>query len=505
PPLLPALTERLAAARPQLLAAQEALRRAEAARSRLAAAARSPGMQAPLRRVDALLPLARDGLELALAAPDLLGADGTRTYLVLLQDSNELRATGGFIGAVAEVTLDRGRLAVTFDDSEGIDDLAGHPYPEPPAPLQHYMGVDLWLFRDANWSPDFPTSARTALRFYQLGRGRVAGGVIAVDERAVQELLRATGPVVIPGEAQPVSAERVVQYMRGQYNRGFPQRRKAFLGPLAQAIAARLQAPGVDLPRLAAVARRALDERHALVYLPDGPLAPLLARYGWDGAVRPPADDFLMVVSSNVGYNKVGPYIAEQWSYTVDLTQPAAPYAQLSVRQTHTRAGPADCGWVERRRAARYEDYFAGCFWNYLRVLVPAGSTLFDAATNPTPGAWLRTGRDEPGAVTVAPGEANTFALSTFLIVPRGGTRETVLRYHLPPQVLRHDGRTWRYGITVQKQPGRDALPLTVRVRLPPGATLSATSLPPQSVAAPWVSYRLDLRQDQRLELAFSP
>jgi hypothetical protein len=403
------------------------------------------------------------------------------------------------------VTLRDGQFAATFADSEGIDDLAAHPYPEPPAPLQHYMGVDLWLFRDANWSPDFPTSASAALRFYRLGQGRAPRGVVAVDERAVQELLRAIGPLTVAGEAQPVTAENVVQYMRRQYDQGFPRRRKAFFGPLAQAIVARLQAPGLDLRRLALAVRRTLDERHALVYLPDSPIGALLARHRWDGAVRPVGDDFLMVVSSNVGYNKVGSLIAEEWTYTLDLTQPAAPEARISIRHAHTRAGPAACGWTERQRATRYEDYVAGCFWNYLRVLVPAGSTLLGAQTNPSPGAWLRTGRDEPGAVTVGPGEGNTFVLGAFLVVPRGAARETVLRYRLPAQVLRRDGQTWRYGLTIQKQAGRDAVPVTIRVRLPPGASLESTSHPAQSIAAPWVSYRLNLRQDQRLELVFSP
>ena len=51
----------------------------------------------------------RDGLELAQALPSLLGADKPAEYLLLAQNPDELRATGGFIGAVGVLTLDQGR------------------------------------------------------------------------------------------------------------------------------------------------------------------------------------------------------------------------------------------------------------------------------------------------------------------------------------------------------------------------------------------------------------
>ncbi|MGE5603842.1 MAG: hypothetical protein ACM30E_12385, partial [Nitrososphaerales archaeon] len=46
-----------------------------------------------LDKLDRLLPLARQALALAEAAPALLGADEPRTYLLLAQNSDELRAT----------------------------------------------------------------------------------------------------------------------------------------------------------------------------------------------------------------------------------------------------------------------------------------------------------------------------------------------------------------------------------------------------------------------------
>ena len=99
----------IAAARPELAAADTRMARAEA----LAAQVRGPlhpKLAPQLARLSRLLPLARAGLKGAQVAPSLLGMNGPRTYLVLAQNSDELRPTGGFISGVGHVRLDNGQI-----------------------------------------------------------------------------------------------------------------------------------------------------------------------------------------------------------------------------------------------------------------------------------------------------------------------------------------------------------------------------------------------------------
>ncbi len=42
------------------------------------------------------------------------------------------------------------------------------------------MGIDLWVFRDSNWSPDFPTAARQAVALYRPGQPVSVDGVVAL-------------------------------------------------------------------------------------------------------------------------------------------------------------------------------------------------------------------------------------------------------------------------------------------------------------------------------------
>src|SRR5690606_22711227 len=88
--MLPLLVE----ARPALEQARSDLVAVEQARERIDAAALSPRVAGLVARLDDILPLFGAAVDGALLLPDLLGADGPRTYLVIAQNNQELRATG---------------------------------------------------------------------------------------------------------------------------------------------------------------------------------------------------------------------------------------------------------------------------------------------------------------------------------------------------------------------------------------------------------------------------
>ena len=87
---LPKAVDALVAAQPALAEANVRLARAAELRAALPPLT-EPRLTRQLDRLDKLLPLAQEGLALAQAAPDLLGAGGPRTYLLLAQNSDELR------------------------------------------------------------------------------------------------------------------------------------------------------------------------------------------------------------------------------------------------------------------------------------------------------------------------------------------------------------------------------------------------------------------------------
>ncbi len=212
--LLESFAVALEQAQPHLGEARAAVQRAQEARAQLTVESLPGRLREPLGKLDAVLPWLDDGLALAQVAPDLLGMHGPRTYLLLALNEDELRPGGGFITGAGEVRLQAGRIVtMTFRDSYAADDFS-LPYPDPPEPLRRFLGVDLWVFRDSNWSPDFPTAARQAIELYRPGYPVSIAGVIAFDQQAASRLVGALGTLTVAGSEEPVTGESLIAAIR---------------------------------------------------------------------------------------------------------------------------------------------------------------------------------------------------------------------------------------------------------------------------------------------------
>jgi hypothetical protein len=123
------VTKMLVEARPALVQAKISLDKAMAARSEINDERLSPKVRSLIvDKLDPYLGLFHDGLEMAVVFPRLAGASsyGPQTYLLLLQNEDELRATGGFITSAGTfVVRDGNILNFVIEDSYAFDDLRG--------------------------------------------------------------------------------------------------------------------------------------------------------------------------------------------------------------------------------------------------------------------------------------------------------------------------------------------------------------------------------------------
>lgn len=163
--------------------------------------ARIQQLEGPLERARALF-AQLDGIVGGAAAiadrlPYLLGADGTRTYLVIAQNNAEIRATGGFAGAWGTLSITDGHL-----DLGGFRALRGDVWPSPEQRPQ-ITDEERALFGDAintapdnaNMTPDFLRASELMRHFWAyIGEGEVQG-VIALDPVLLQQILARVGGV----------------------------------------------------------------------------------------------------------------------------------------------------------------------------------------------------------------------------------------------------------------------------------------------------------------------
>jgi hypothetical protein len=509
-------------ATPQLTEASAALARYSAARADLETAVAIDDLSWRVRQLlataDELVPAAEAGLRLAPQLPLLLGMNGPQRYLIMAQNEDELRPTGGFLTGAGVLTVENGRiLDLSLSDANSVDDWANKPYTFPPQPYYDFMLAEMFLFRDANFWPDFPTSARQAMDLYSYGRDTSGlSGAVALDQEFLRLLVEATGPIEV-GDGRVISADTLIRTLQqardpdqGEAIGDWVGDRKAFLAGFAGAILSRVETDfaAIDPVKLARNMVTALDEHHLQLYLPQSDAAALAAA-GWDGSLpAAPPGDFWMVVDTNMGFNKVNIYIDRAFDYAIDLSDMAAPRAQLVTTYTHSGQPTGEPCYqgveAEFEAGSDYLSLADKCYWNYVRAYLPTGSFLLDSSRHVVPAETLFSGQtwDSTAQPVEEPTGLATFA--NFMLLPQGETAKFSLLYTLPAGVVQPqaDGTTL-YELRVNKQAGTRPEPLAIRVTLPQGAELVETSPSGALITGNVVTFESTLESNTILRLRF--
>jgi Protein of unknown function (DUF4012) len=438
----PALIARVAAARVTLRTAGSLLERAERARRHITLAELPATVQEGLRRLDPLLPQLPPLFDALPVLPRALGADGPRDYLVVPQNSEDLRASGGFIGTVGVVRVDHGHPhLINAEDSYFVDRMS-RPNVDPPLPIGVHGWV-AWYFRDANWSADFPTTARLLETFYQLGTHRHVDGVIAFDSLMLPDLLNVTGPVSVPGYHETLTAGNAFQRIDYHVN-VLHSPNKAFAVAAYKATFARLHTlSGRQAAAALAFAADKVRSHDLLLYADDPTVEKAIVRAGAGGAINPTMGDYLYVVDTNTSMNKVNQLVRERISYHATIQPDRSILATTTVRYTND----ADRQNLPRQNGKPF-------YSDFVRLYVPAGSTLLG-----------KSGLDERWPTYTV---HNKTQFSGYFTLPSHRSRTLTFRYRVPANV--DPGRS--YSLLIQKQPGTGATPLQIRVSAGQGVHL---------------------------------
>lgn len=446
-------------------------------------------------RIDAYGPLLDTYVDASARVPAILGWDGPRRYLVLTQDPAEIRPTGGFIGSYGIVAFDRGRVTErTFQDVFPLDFPWDYPRIEPPQELADYLlgPKQPWQFADGNWSPDFPTSARDALRLYTNESGDThVDGVIAVTTYTIDELLQLTGPVAVPEyDATIASGEttmKVLQLTRAPSAPGGD--RKAFLPAFADRLLAALIAlPARSWGDLAGTADTLRREHLMLAWFRNSADQALVDRSGFDGAVRQDPGDYVFPVDANVApATKLDILTTRALDLEVAIDAVGNAKNRLGLTWTNGYEAPDAAPY---RAMVNVGGRILGVF---SRILVPERSRV-DAVS----GGGVAPVTD-PAMVGE---EAGRTVIGAYIKVPPGSA---FLRYAwTSPYAATEDETGWSYRLTIQKQPGVPPGPLTLTIRVPAGYRITAAS-PELVVAGSVATLSTAFRQDLVVGIRYTP
>jgi UDP-GlcNAc:undecaprenyl-phosphate GlcNAc-1-phosphate transferase len=278
--------------------------------------------------------------EVARLVPALLGQDGARHYFLAVQDSAELRGSGGVVHLWGEIAADGERLGLTrFGPVTELDAAAGSRAIDGPVGFaDRYRDFDpANTWENVNVSPDFGVTGEVISRLYPQSGGRPVDGVVAVDASGLAALVKLAGPVVVDGWPVPVTAADLTDILVRDAAARFPvaAEREAFVGRLVKAVVDTFLAADLGTStRLVGALGEAVAGGHLRLYATSADEERLFDHLGAAGHLAPPATDSLMLVNQNLTATPVDTALRRLLDYHVEVDpgrQPAAVTGHVEV------------------------------------------------------------------------------------------------------------------------------------------------------------------------------
>ncbi len=404
-----------------------------------------------LKRAEEQLFEARESLnhliDISSLMTKLAGYPRTSNFLVFFQNSDELRPTGGFLGTY-------GILSVKDGDIERFDThniyhmdmpLEGILEVEPPEPIKKYLNRN-WYMRDANWSPDWPTSAEKLNWFFHKEDQLLPpenqineftgefDGVIAVTPDFVKDLIAITGPLEVEGEVY--DKDNFVDVLQYQVQRGYPEtdrsawERKEVVGEILTSLQEEIfNLPDGKWPSVTPSVKNSLFKKDILFYFFEDYYQDIAKGLDWTGHIKDTPGDYLMVVDSNMAALKTDSVIERGFNYSLDQSLNGL-FVDLRINYSHH----GEPSW----KISEYK--------SYTRVLTPLGSELLEIERNN-----LGPATDPDIKISEVGGKTS---FETFFTLQPGEVGSLHLRYKLPEDLEEAIERSDSYSLLVQKQPG---------------------------------------------------
>lgn len=425
--------------------------------------------------------MAEEALVGARLLPSLLGADGGRTYLLVLQDGSRLRPTGGTAVAWGLVRAADGRLDPVEPGALGTP--KGVVSPEPvalPPSIRRYLeivGFLRWAAgpADLNLSPDFPASAAAWASLAESASGRSIDGAIALDTVALSYLLEGR-EFTLASSGREVSGQNVVRVIGESHELGSPGREVLAAEVLVAAWSV-ISNPDPLLPTLKQIGR-ALREKHLQISSAQPPDQPHLDALGWDGSLDIDGGDHLRVAVTNLLANGLDLHTRMEIEYDVTVlgSGDLRVTCRITLRNEASERLPASIAGEGRNSGVN-------------RALVG----LYVPGT-------ARLGRAEPAEGPPSHAEGGAMVFLRSVRVPAGKEGSVRFEYVVPRAVSSTaEGRTYR--LVLQRQPSIHPADVTVRVVLPSG--VNVRSAPGWTVDGGVATLQLTLTRDLVRQIEF--
>lgn len=367
-------------------------------------------------------------------------------WIFLFQNSNELRATGGFMGSYAIVEINNGKvLSITVEDIYDADgQFTG--YVEAPSGVKEYLSSGKGLrLPDANWHADTQASATQILPFFGLGNKQNISGIVFVNLDFAKNLLDFLGPIEVADYNTIVTSENIDEVLRSRRDDFFPgsKQKKHLLSQLLNQVRFKLSSLSLEqMHQLLAMLAVEIQINNLQFYSNNNHIDEIFSKHTMRQVVSIPENtEYIYLVESNVGINKANKKISRNV-----LIQKKSNTRTIQVNFENDNAKPTvsklsteldlDLNPIESTTEARVNTHLT--YVNYQRILVPETWNLNTITFNDLPVTQVQE-------ETLYFDDSAMKQIGFLITVPEEEKGELLLSFNTP-----NDFET----IYVQKQPG---------------------------------------------------
>jgi hypothetical protein len=407
-----------------------------------------------LPRLEVRAASARDGLTAFIA---FAGGNGPQRYLVLSQNPDEVRPTGGFMGSYGLLSSKAGHLKV---DEYGDTNAWDNARPAAVIPEKH---AEPTIFRIAdtnetmantNARPDWPTAAKTAIQLWQKGGGPAVNGVVSFTPNFLARLVAVFGPIRVPAYNDTITGANLVA--RTDYwthhapSQPVPGGRKEFLSVLAPLVLHKLVTePASQWPKLGAAVGDGFAKQEAMLWSGDKNVQNVVTAHRWDYTLPRSQSDFYADAEFEFA-SKNGSKLHRDFTHTVVVRGDGSAVVTTVMKITDT--DPVfDSG---------YNPGIGGYFTPY----GPHGATLDNASDKP----------DWDGEPDVAGHPSAGWQL----FAHPGGTTALKVVWDVPQILIAQGHGHYLYSLIWMPTPAHTGDVVHLRVELPAGWTWLGASPP---------------------------
>lgn len=409
----------------------------------------------------------------------VVGENSIKRILVIFENANELRATGGFMGSYALIDFKDGNITNYEVPGGGIYDLrAGFTKTlEPPEPFK--ILVSKWEIQDTNWFFDFKKSANKIIEFFEPSSRTSVDGLIVINSNIMSGIMDLVGDIKVDSYNTTFTKYNIIDELQNIIGskRNKTNKPKLIIGDLFEKMSEQiLNKKDFELDKMYNLFSQAIDKKQILAYFKDDGVESKIENLGISGEILDTKadEDYLAIVDTNIGGGKTSQYIDRNVQQKIDILDDGEVIKTLIINKKYIKQN----------------NNFDNKNTEFTRIYVPEGSELISVygfnddvkINNDTIYANYDTDPDlknlnelsvkDPNTNTIIYNDEGKTIFGNFLYLNPGEEKQIVIKYKLPFKVEFNNSEEYKYKIYLQKQSGIENLKYDVSININNGYCL---------------------------------